>query len=378
MIEYDAVIVGGGPVGAMLGVMLASTGRSVAVIEARSTPGRDSRMLALSWGTRLIFESMGVWADLPVTPITSISVSQQNGFGRVHFSAEELDFPALGYVVRYADLEYHVLKVLRQHQGGLIEGFRIDRFEQGFSKVRLYSGQQYFDARLAVFADGGKLAWEHGAIQMREKKYAEYALVARVTLEEPARGDAHERFTARGPLALLPSGPDYALVWALEPEKAEAYCNLESGLFLKYLNSELDKYLPSAIRVDYRSVFPLFLREARSPIAHRIALIGNAAQTLHPVAGQGFNLGIRDARDLAQTLIHAEQDWGESSVLRQYANLRRVDSSAGLWWTDHLIEWFGSNNPVIASGRGVGLAALEMLPILRRWVSRKMIFGWRG
>ena len=378
MTEFDAIVIGGGPVGAMLGLMLAPAGRSVAVIEARSSQSNDSRILALSWGTRLIFESLNLWSGLPVTPIKRICVSQQNGFGRVHFTSDEMGLPELGYVVRYVDIERMVSTELRKSGVEFIEGTRIDRLDPGYSRTRLYSGQKRFDTHLAVFADGGKLAEEQRLVTMNEKRYAELALVARITLEVPAAGEAYERFTSNGPLALLPSGSEYSLVWVLKPDEAEAYRTMHLNEFLIRLNRTLDQALPVAINAHERAVFPLLLREAVVPVAHRVALIGNAAQTLHPVAGQGFNLGIRDARDLAGVLVQSHGDWGDETLLQAYVARRRADSGAGLWWTDHLVEWFSSHNFMISVGRGMGLSAIEILPGLRKWISRKMIFGWQG
>jgi 2-octaprenyl-6-methoxyphenol hydroxylase len=206
------------------------------------------------------------------------------------------------------------------------------------------------------------------------KRYAQDALVALVEVSPVSRAAAFERFTREGPLALLPFGGRYALVWSLPPEKARLLAAAPEADFLRQLNAAAGARPGRAIGVEARAVQPLALRVRQARIGERAVYIGNAAQTLHPVAGQGLNLGLRDAWDLAQIMRDAP-DPGDAAALERFAARRRLDAGATIRATDLLAGIFLGANPFAAAARGAALTALDLLPAPRRFFARRMIFG---
>jgi 2-octaprenyl-6-methoxyphenol hydroxylase len=226
------------------------------------------------------------------------------------------------------------------------------------------------DARepaLSVHAEGA-------ASEAQEKNYRQEAIVALVTVRPAAAGIAWERFTPAGPLALLPMGGCYCVVWGMRPERARELCEAPQAEFLAALAQAFGRRAGEFIAVGERQRVPLALRVRRSRIGERAAFIGNAAQSLHPVAGQGLNLGLRDAWDLAQVL-HGAQDPGEARVLQRFASMRRLDAAAVVRATDFLAGAFLGTDPVAGLMRGFGLTALDICLPARRFFARRMIFG---
>lgn len=340
---------GAGPVGCTLALALDAAGRDVRLIGARpATDGQPLRPIALSHASRLILERAGAWQALPCTPIRTVHVSQQGTFGRTQLEAGDAGVPALGYVADYATL----LSTL--HDALVRQGIAL-------------SPEGGADAALQVHAEGMSDAGE-------AKDYGKSAVVALVT-PQPASGDtAWERFTPDGPLALLPLAGKYGVVWSVAPERARALCDAPGTDFLAALSAAFGRRAGRFVEVDSRSVAPLALRTRASRIGPREAFIGNAAQALHPVAGQGLNLGLRDAWDLAHVLRDA-QDPGAPEVLRQFAALRRLDAGATVRVTDWLAGGFLGEHPLLTPARGLALAALDICPPARRFFARRMIFG---
>lgn len=339
-------IVGAGPVGCALALLLHRQGRPVAL---QGAPGRAAglRPIALSHASRLILERVGAWQGLAPTPIETIHVSQQGGFGRVRLAAADAGVPALGYVVDYAAL----LEVLLSRVG-----------ESG-----IVLAAEAGEAPLIVHAEGT-------AADAQAKDYGQEAIVALVRTQPGAGATAWERFTPDGPLALLPMGSRYCAVWGMAPDRARDLCAAPEARFLGALAEALGRRAGAFVAAEQRNRMPLALRVRRSRIAGRSAYIGNAAQTLHPVAGQGLNLGLRDAWDLAQVLREAP-DPGDARVLQRYAALRRVDASATVRVTDFLAGAFLGAGPVRGWMRGFGLTALDICLPARRFFARRMIFG---
>jgi 2-octaprenyl-6-methoxyphenol hydroxylase len=191
-------------------------------------------------------------------------------------------------------------------------------------------------------------------------------------------GVAYERFTPDGPVALLPSGEYFSLVWTVSPPAAEEILALDDVLFLARLHEHFGDRLGKFIDAGKRSGFPLALKYATPITACRVVLIGNAAQTLHPVAGQGFNLGLRDAWELAEEIIAWPTEIGTQAMLARYGNKRQMDSSVGRIFTDSLVKFFSNDDPVLGTVRSMGLSALDCLPQAKRFVARRMMFGARG
>ncbi len=367
--EVDVAIAGGGPVGCALALALSASALSVARIADEFEIA--DRPIALSHGTRLILERLGSWDSVRNTPIETIHVSQQ-GFGRTVMRCADYGLPALGYVTTYSEL---VAQLAGRTPVGA-ESLRDWKSADDEIALQLSRGENEtgMRARLLVLADGG-----HNRLAQRVKDYRQQAIVAEVTVERPRSGVAWERFTAEGPLALLPFGDRYALVWSVRPVSAAELLGLSDSDFLARLREIFGGRLGSFISVGRRSTFPLSLRHGRIAPAPRVLAIGNAAQTLHPVAGQGLNLGLRDAWELAQMLLDvSKEEIGAPRFLARYIRLRRFDRFAGIGFTDFLVRVFSNSLPPLALARGAGLAMLDSIPPARRFLARRMIFGARA
>jgi 2-octaprenyl-6-methoxyphenol hydroxylase len=298
------------------------------------------RPIVLSYASRLILERVGVWQALPTTAIETIHVSQAERFGRTVFGAADAGVPALGYVLEYAAL----LQALR-------------------SAVQELFTREAPAAACVVHAEGA-------AAHAEETRYSQDALVARVRFAPEAGSTAYERFTREGPLALLPLAGSYALVWSMHPERARQMVSASEKEFLQHLETAAGGRPGRPVGAEARAVQPLALRVAVARTGDRSVYIGNAAQTLHPVAGQGLNLGLRDAWDLAQIMRDA-QDPGDRATLARFAAARRLDAGAAIRVTDLLATIFLRKNPFL----GLALTALDVFPAPRRFFARRMIFG---
>ncbi len=380
-------IVGGGPLGMALALALAQRGIASCIHDARPRRAalQDQRVLALSHGARQILERLGVWPDIDATPITRIHISQQGGLGRAQLSAAEQGVAALGQVCAAASISRALDRQLDQFiANGLIEFHEQDRVEAIDAhpdQVTLHTAHGTHKARLVVYAEGGIGAHSDPAATVSHD-YHQQAVICSVTPRKPHDHLAFERFTPHGPLALLPFGANYALVYTCPSAQAADLAALPDAEFIARLEAEFAQRL-AFTAIGARHVFPLALRYRKSPVDTRAVWLGNAAQTLHPVAGQGFNLALRDAWELARTLGNArdaehDADPGAPRLLQQYAAARRLDRRSMIGFTDGLIQLFGSDNPVLQHGRGLGLLALDLVPPLRSFITRRMMFGARA
>lgn len=377
MAELDVAIVGAGPVGATLAALASRPGLDVALFEARSAPSGDARTLALSHASRERLEEAGAWPTAGVTPIVSIHVSQRGGPGRTVIEAREQGLPALGYTVVYGALEAAL--GARLEALGLPVSFGdactgID-LEAERATLRFASGKEV-RARLAVLADGGGTAAHIPGIAFVEKDYGQHAVVASVRCDRAHGNRAFERFTPRGPMALLPVQDRYALVWTATPAEAQRLLALEEAAFLDELQASFGDRAGRFVAVAGRASYPLRLRTANSTIALRSALVGNAAQALHPIAGQGLNLGLRDATALAAAISAAStRDLGGRGMLEAYRDSRRRDATRGVAFTDLLVSTFADGRRLPTWGRGLALTALDLIPAARRVLAERMIHG---
>lgn len=345
--EIDVLIRGAGPVGCALALALRGARHTVAIAGAPSASPAVRpafRPLALSYASRLILERLDAWRGLAATPIETIHVSQQGGFGRTLMQAADSGVPALGYVTEYSAL----LALLHERCR--------DRFLEGEA-----------EARCVVHAEGG-------AAEAHEKRYAQHAVVALVGSEPASTTVAFERFTPEGPLALLPLQGDYAVVWSCRPERAAELARCPENRFLEALAAAAGRRPGTPVQARARAVQPLALRVHPARLGERAVYIGNAAQTLHPVAGQGLNLGLRDAWDLSRAFLESE-DPGDARLLARYAASRNLDAQAVIRLTDTLAGIFLGANPIARAARGAALTALDLLPGPRRFFARRMIFG---
>jgi len=384
---YDLLIVGGGMVGGSLACALAGQPLRVAVIEAvpPSAPGQpsyDDRAVALSLGSRRILEGIGVWDRLSgqAVPIHRIHVSDRGHFGSARLSAREEAVPALGYVVE-ARMLGPVLEDGMQAADtvDLISPARLVRFTagpEGVSAVVDREGERVeFTARLLVAADGGRsLAREAAGIGAREWDYGQAAVTANVTPQRPHDNTAFERFTETGPMAMLPmSEGRCALVWTVQAAVVEEVLGLDDAAFLERLQERFGYRLGRFLRVGQRSAYPLSLIQAREQARERLVVIGNAAHSLHPIAGQGFNLGLRDVAVLAQVLVdalHEGHDPGALAVLSRYADWRRHDQASMTLFTDTLVRVFSNDLTPLVWGRNLCLLVTDLMPPAKHVLAR--------
>jgi 2-octaprenyl-6-methoxyphenol hydroxylase len=391
---HDIAIVGAGPVGATLALLLADSDLDVVVLDARERGQtlRGERSLALSHGARLILERCGVWTALAatkdaVTPITDIDVSQARGFGVAQLHASLHDLPALGYVVSYRALQ-RALDAAMAERGVTVRHGAVARAVGGtpaFAAIEIdvHGGaSDTVTARLAAVADGTGATV--AGVRRQVHDYGQVALIGKVWRREPGNGVAYERFTSEGPVALLPEGDHYGLVWTATPERAQTLLELEDTAFLSALERHFGARVGGFVAITERRTFPLALEFAPTSIATRCVVLGNAAQALHPVAGQGFNLGLRDAVELAQCVLryttgpHASRDAiGERAMLDRYARGRRPDRWAGIALTHGLVSVFGNDLPFVRWPRGLALTLLDSVPVAKRAFTRAMLFGVR-
>ncbi|MBK9444824.1 MAG: FAD-dependent monooxygenase [Betaproteobacteria bacterium] len=337
----------------------------------------DPRALALSHGTRQLIETMHAWNAAAGTPIHDIHVSQSGGFGRTVITREEQRIEALGYVMRYRDLAAALDAKL--DADAVLDAAEVVSTTIGphmtTTVIRRNGAEQRISARLVVHAEGTPGA----SPDVRVRDYHQHAVLAEVRPEPGHKHRAWERFTPDGPLALLPLGEDYSVVFTVPPEKADAMMAMDDTMFLSALQQQFGTRLRFTT-TSPRARYPLALRLRENLVATREVWIGNAAQTLHPVSGQGFNLGIRDAWELADKLFDAcyGNDPGTTDRLAAYAAGRRLDRAGSSAFTDGSVRTFSNDLPPLRFARGLGLLALDLCRPTRSFVARRMIWGARG
>ena len=374
----EILIVGAGPVGAVCALALQQQGIAARVLEAQPADARaDTRTLALSHGSRLILERLGVWDKLTdVTPITRIHISQRGALGVARLSADELGVPALGYVLPYAVLTAALKQALTDAGIAVEYGVAMDRIESGAATLHTVDGRT-LAAPLVIVADGGR--GDQVPTPRFERDYDQMAVVCDVQTELPHASRAFERFTPEGPAALLPKGDRYALVWTASNVDAQRIAALPDSEFLAALYRHFGGRQGLFLHASPRKTFPLRLAWTGNEAGDRVVRIGNAAQTLHPVAGQGFNIGLRDAWELASLCGDTPaSEIGNAAMLAAYARGRRADVLGGLGFTDFLVRTFSNDIGLLRHARGLGLLALEALPPMKTFVARRMMFGARG
>ncbi len=379
-----AIIIGAGPVGATFALLAARLGVQVTLIEAREGPSHESRSLALSHGSREILDIAGVWGDgLPVTEILTIHTSQRGGFGRMRLTHLDAGVPALGYVLSYAALQASLDQQLERYGITVRRGAVVTAIDDAPGEVTVRFTQagtnQAMAAAAVVLADGGANLGKVPALRADEKDYGQSALLGHVFTDAAHRGTAYERFTPEGPAALLPYGGanEYSVVWVSSAARIEELKALPDVDFLPAFQHHFGSRAGKFLAISGRRSFPLKLRTVASRVAGRIVVVGNAAQALHPVAGQGFNLGLRDADVLARLLGGGAQGVGRSvlQILEEYATARERDVDRSVGFTDFLVGAFAGNDLLSRVPRGIGLAAMDMMPFARRALAKRMLFG---
>lgn len=381
------VIVGGGPVGSVLALSLQKKNISFTMLEAREKGAshNDKRALALSYGTRLVLEKLNVWdaVEAQATSINTIHISQRGGLGRTKLTASEHNLPAIGYVVSYGALSQALDAVL--DSSNVLCGAEATDIEtnahNSLVTFKQAENTQTIIAALSVVADGGRSLNTIDGIEKQTKEYGHDALVSKLRAELPHNNIAYERFTPEGPMALLPNGEhpesnEFSLVWTGEKSKIEPLLTLDDATFLKQLHAAFGDRVGQFLSVEKRMSFPLKLSTLKPATAPHLAIIGNAAQTMHPVAGQGFNVGIRDAWTLANLTIKTPENLlGSEEMLKQYNQQRKRDTRGGLLFTDLLVNVFTNDLVGVGSLRGAGLGLLDVFKPAKNFLVNRMSFG---
>lgn len=383
--EFDVAIVGGGLVGASLALGLAGTGVRALLIEtvapeSSTQPSFDERTTALGNASRRIFQGLGVWDDLSpeAAPIRAIHVSDAGRFGFARLRAEEHGVDAFGYVVSNRVIGAALWRRLRAAGGveirvpARIENLDITTERAYFTVVTGAGAREVSSAHLLVAADGAHSAVRAAAgIEAGVEDYDQVAIAAAVLGDRAHDGTAYERFTPTGPVAVLPlRGGGFGTIWSCAPPQATALLALEDAAYLAELQSRFGWRAGRFRRIGRRTSYPLKLTRATSSVARRTVLIGNAAQALHPIAGQGFNLGLRDAALLAEVIAGASGDVGSAELLRKFSDWRAVDRGRVIRFTDGLVRLFGSRIPGVSLMRNLGLLAFDLSPPAKRALAR--------
>ena len=370
----DILIIGAGPVGMTLHLALAAGGQKSLLLDRRAPQAQqgDPRALALSHGARQLLEQINSWPSRAATPIETIHVSQKDGFGRTLIDHQEYALPALGYVVRYRDLAGAL--AARLASDAVLSEAEVLDVTPGDEHVTVslrHAGQRRrIQTRLLVHAEG--TPGDDPAVKVSD--YDQHAVICEVTPTPGHNKRAWERFTPDGPLALLPLGDQFSIVFTLPPAKADAVMAMDDDAFIAALQAQFGQRLRFA-KPGPRSRFPLALRLRDTLVDGREVWIGNTAQTLHPVSGQGFNLGIRDAWQLAEVLLRNGLDAGQ---LATYAASRRLDRRGSAFFTDQIVRSFSNDFGPLKLARGIGLLALDLCPPARHFVAKRMIWGARA
>lgn len=387
--SYDLVIIGGGLVGASLAASLRNSALRVALVETvpwttlETSTSYDDKVLALSYSSQRIFAGMGLWSTLAphTTPIEQIHVSDQYQFGFARLNSRLLGLPALGYVVRARQVGHVLQTALSSSTTTIFAPAALIYLTLNTSDAVLtldIAGQrQHLRTRLLVAADGAQSKIRHFAnFAVQEYDYQQNAIITNVTVQSPQLHTAYERFTPSGPLALLPLAEnDYSLVWTVQRAEVERILALEPTEFSKNLQQHFGWRLGRFLRSGQRQAYPLQLISVQQPVSSRVVVIGNAAHTLHPIAGQGFNLGLRDVAHLAEVITHAHhsgQDIGALTTLEQYAARQQPDQQRVTYLTDGLVKTFSNTLPPLVITRNLGLLLLDSLPALKKHLILQM------
>lgn len=401
--DYDVIIAGGGMVGASLALCLDhySGGKlKVLVVESFALPPQgdderpqyrpsfDARSTALAYGSRLVYERLGVWELLNEhsCPINSVQVSDRGHFGSVLMEAQQQGWDSLGYVIENAWLGNVLLNHLRRHTAvefcspATVTGVEMG---DGLAQVTIQQGdeEKSFSTQLLAVADGADSGLRTGlGIAASVSDYHQSALIANIGTQRSHQGCAFERFTDRGPMAMLPLLPDEsggsrsALVWTFPSEDIDAAMAWSDEEFLANLQQRFGYRLGNLDKVGARACYPLKLTQASEQVRNNIAVVGNAAHFLHPVAGQGFNLALRDVAVLSEIVAAAHgrgEAFGELAVLKQYLNTQHRDQQITTVFSDKLTAIFSNRQPALSVARNLGLLALDIAqPMKSRFVAQ--------
>ncbi len=391
--DFDLVIIGGGMVGASLALAVAESGLKIAIIEAQKTveqrPSFDDRAIALAYGSQKILHSMGLWADLApfAEAIKTIHVSEQGQFGFTRIKAEEEQLEALGYVITAKSLgQVFLQKIAEQPQiqslNATLHCFSVDQQKIILNIENNQGEKSEITSRLLIAADGiHSLVRKQLNIPIKQHDYQQSAVTANIETDLFHQNIAYERFCQQGPLALLPMTESRCgLVWTHSTENIDAVLKQSDAVFMANLQKAFGFRLGRIKRVGERQAYPLSFKLATQFIHQRVALIGNAAHALHPIAGQGYNLGLRDVAALAEVLTEAhqqQQDIGSDAVLKAYQAWRQNDQKTVGMITDGLVKLFTTSFLPLRLARNLGMVGIDLFPPAKHLISQQAM-GLRG
>ncbi|MCU1717972.1 2-octaprenyl-6-methoxyphenyl hydroxylase [Pseudomonas sp. 5P_3.1_Bac2] len=385
MQQVDIAIIGGGLVGASLALCLQAEakqrGWSICLIEP-FTPGQgyqpsyDARSTALSFGSQQIYQRLGLWQAISqrAEPISQIHVSDRGRFAAARLSAADEGVPALGFVVENAWLGECLWQALDQDVVSWRSPAQVNQMQalaDGY-RLSLDDGSE-LECQLAILAEGGRSGLrEQLGIDISVTPYGQSALIANITPQEPHQGMAFERFTEQGPMAMLPLADNRcALVWTRTTVEAQRLLELDERSFLSQLQEEFGYRLGSLRQVGERHVYPLALTAAKEQIRKHLVVLGNAAHSLHPIAGQGYNLSLRDTWVLAETLLNSPEPLGTLAPLQRYFDSQQRDQQFTVGFSHQVTRLFSTGQPLLAAGRNLGLLGLDLLPPAKHWFARQ-------
>ncbi len=385
--KYDVIVNGAGMVGATLGCLLAQQGKKVAVVEAylpsafSADDAPELRVSAISRASQRAFTAIGAWEKMQamrVSPYESMHVWDSTGDGEIHFDAAELGEPNLGYIVENKVIQLALLDVMRESDNiTLITPSSLTAFEVSDDSVLVEvgneSGKVTLAADLLVGADGANSKVRSLAgISLKRNDYAQKGLVATVKTEHSHQSTAWQRFLPSGPLALLPlSDGNCSIVWTLPADKADYYLAMDEGAFNLAISEAFGHHLGDIEVLSQRAAFPLLGRHAEHYVKPRIALVGDAAHTIHPLAGQGVNLGIKDVVELANVLSNTSRSLGSYALLRRYERARKGDNLLTQKTMEGFKMLFGHNLPIVKTARNMGLNFINQLAPVKNEIIRK-------
>ena len=380
--EFDVVIIGGGLVGASLAAALKSSGLSLALLERASAPagiaGWDNRIYAISPGNAEFLTECGAWQHLDMQRVQTVSAMRVFGDegAELEFSAYQIGAPELNFILENRQLQQALWQELAQQENlTLIQSTSCSNltWQENLAEIKLEDGR-YIHAKLIVGADG-RDSWvrQQAGISAAPADYEQHGVVANFTVDKPHRGTAFQWFQPDGILALLPLPQQMvSMVWSVSPEKSAILMSLKPEDLCAQVAEASRHMLGNLTLVTPPAAFPLRILKLPHIIAPRLALIGDAAHNVHPLAGQGVNLGFRDARELARTLLDrgAQQDCGNMQLLRRYERARREDIVSMQFTTDALKRLFNNRNPILRRARNFGLAITNQLTPLKKLLAR--------
>jgi 2-octaprenyl-6-methoxyphenol hydroxylase len=341
-------------------------------------PSFDDRSIALAQQSVEYLQTLNLFdQNAPYTSaIKKVSVSDRGHFGKTHIQSAEFSKPSLGYVVEVNPFGRALHQRLVQSSISLFCPDSVIEIKQTLhsNAVTLQSGEQ-LNAKLLIVADGAQSPTRQLlGLNFNTQPYEQGAIIANIEVAEGHNNHAFERFTQHGPMALLPmSNNRYSLVWCMEKEQINSYMDLNEIEFLSALQSAFGYRAGQFVKVGMRASYPLVYGQAESLIAHRTVVIGNAAHAIHPIAGQGFNLGLRDVQVLSDLIANSPNELGSYAFTREYGQLRSQDIKTVMTLTDALVRLFSNSSRVLALGRSIGLFSMDLFPALKAPLAKQLM-----